>query len=92
MSKNQTAQRGRSATIDTERLPTPEELYRAAVMVEEAAVIMGILCMSSLSELQTSQTLGFFSDVLLAASETLTDGLDEVGGTFSRLADIKKGA
>lgn len=92
MNKNQIAQEGHKAAIDTERLPTPEELYRTAVMVEEAAVIMGILCMSSLSELQTSQTLGFFSDVLLAASETLTNGLDETEGTFSRLSDVKKRA
>lgn len=91
MSKNQTAQRGRSATIDTERLPTPEELYRAAVMVEEAAVILGILSVSDTSRHEDG-IFSFFSNVLETVSETLTTGLDEVGGTFSRLADIKKGA
>lgn len=72
------------------RMPTPNELYRAAVMIEDAAIVAGILSVASIGEREISSVMNFFSDALMAASQTLTTGLDENGGTFSNLMKIEK--
>lgn len=76
--------------ISAETVPTPDELYSTAVMIEDAAVVAGILVGASIGEQEMSSVMNFFSGALMAASKTLTSGLDVNGGTFSNLERIGK--
>lgn len=76
--------------ISPETTPTPDELYRAAVMIEDAAIVAGLLVGASMGDREMSSVMNFFSDALMAASKTLTAGLDVNDGTFSNLERIGK--
>ena len=78
------------SNINTEIVPAPDELYNAAVMIEDAAAVAGLLVGASIGEREMSSVMNFFSDALMAAAKTLTSSLDVNDGTFSNLERIEK--
>lgn len=78
------------SVIDTEKVPTPDELYKVAVFIENAAAVTNVLVGVSMSESDKDSVMEFLSASLSVAAEVLTMGLDTVSGTFSNPAKIKK--
>ena len=76
--------------VDTEKVLTPEELYRAARFVEDAATVTNLLVGVSMSEMETDSVMEFLSMSLSVAAEVLTLGLEPTSGTFSDPVGIKK--
>lgn len=76
--------------IDTERVFTPEELYKAARFIEDAATITNLLVGVSMSEMETDSVMEFLSMSLSTAAEILTLSLEPSSRTFSDPAEIKK--
>lgn len=76
--------------IDTGKVPTPEELYKVAVYIENAAAVANVLVGVSMSEGDKDSVMEFLSTSLSVAAEVLTMGLDVGSGTFSDPAKIKK--
>lgn len=76
--------------IDTERAFTPEELYKAARFIEDAATITNLLVGVSMSEMETDSVMEFLSMSLSTAAEILTLSLEPSSRTFSDPAEIKK--
>ncbi len=70
--------------INEETVPTLDELYSTAALVEDAATVAGILVGVSMSEKDMSSVMNFFSSSLSMAAAVLTEGLDPCGGTFSK--------
>lgn len=70
--------------INTEAVPTPNELYSTAALVEDTAAVAGILSYVSMSEQDMSSVMNFFSASLSMAASILTAGLGITGGTFSK--------
>ena len=79
-----------ASIVDIEKMPTPDELYEAALFVEDAAAVANILVGVSMSEGDKDRVLGFLSRSLSIAGEVLALGLDPNSGTLSNPAEIKK--
>lgn len=76
--------------IDLDRAPTPDELYRAALFIEDAAAVADVLADASMTDRLRDSAFRFLSTSLSFAGEILTLGLSSDSGTFSNLAKTQK--
>lgn len=72
----------RLSIIDSESVPTPDELYEVASFIEDASAVACILQGADIKEHEISSVMSFFTKTLGVASEILALGLDPCGGTF----------
>ena len=79
-----------ASIVDIKDMPTTDELYEAALFVEDAAAVANILVGVSMSEGDKDRVLGFLSRSLSIAGEVLAFGLDPNNGILSSLAEIKE--
>lgn len=79
-----------ASIVDIEKMPTPDQLYEAALFVEDAAAVANILVGVSMSEGDKDRVLGFLSRSLSIAGEVLALGLDPSSGTLSNPVGVKK--
>ena len=79
-----------ASIVDIKEMPTTDELYEAALFVEDAAAVANILVGVSMSEGDKDRVLAFFSRSLSIAGEVLAFGLDPNNGILSSLAEIKE--
>lgn len=73
-----------------DRAPTPDELYEAALFIEDAAAVADVLVDASMTEGHRYKVFKFLSTSLAVAGEVLALGLDPDSGTFSKLEEAKK--
>lgn len=76
--------------VDTEKVFTQEELFKAALFVRDAATVTNLLMGVSMNEGEVESVMGFLSASLLVASDVLTSGLEPISGTIGDLAEIKE--
>ena len=79
-----------ASIVDVKEMPTADELYEAALFVEDAAAVANILVGVSISEGDKDRVLGFLSRSLSIAGEVLALGLDPNNGILSDLAESKE--
>lgn len=73
----------RLSIIDSKSVPTPDELYRVASFIEDAAIVARCLRGGNINENEIDSVMNFFEKALGVASEILTLGLNPRVGTFS---------
>ena len=76
--------------VDTEKVFTQEELFKAAMFIRDAAIVANLLLGVSMSEREMEGVMGLFSTSLSVASDVLTSGLDPIDETISDLAESKE--
>lgn len=74
----------------TKGMPTRDDLYEAAMVVEQMSAITGILSTASANENEFHSAMGGISWALKVASDILAEGLDVNGGTFGNLKKAEK--
>ena len=78
------------SAADLDRAPTPDELYEAALFIEDAAAVADVLVDANMAEMYRYKAFKFLSTSLSIAGEVLTLGLDPYSGTFSKSEEIKE--